>query len=117
MARGDIILVDLPQPAGTPGHEQTGNRPALIIHEDATINVYSVIMVVPFTSRLNAQRFPHTILVQPSAINGLNAASVLLIFQLRAIDKARIQKTIGRLEPDIMRQVDIEIKQLLGLLP
>ncbi len=117
MARGDIILVDLPQSAGAPGHEQVGNRPALIVHEDATINVYPVIVVVPFTGQLNAQRFPHTILVQPTPTNSLTADSVLLIFQLRAIDKRRILRTIGRLDPTTMSQVDIELRQLLGLMP
>ena len=95
MARGDIVLVNLPQPAGTAGHEQVGRRPALIVHDDATSSTLSVIMIVPFTSKLGAQRFPHTIFVDPSAENGLTLPSVLLVFQLRAIDRSRIGRTIG----------------------
>jgi len=115
MARGDIVFVDLPAPRGSAGSEQTGPRPALIVHEDATINSFSVIMIVPFTSRLAAQRFAHTIIVPPTASNGLSTSSVLLIFQLRAIDKRRIGGKIGQLEPDLMNQVEIELKALLGL--
>ncbi len=115
MVRGDIVLVDLPRPAGSAGREQVGNRPALVIHSDTTSRTLSVIMIVPFTSKLNAQRFPHTILVQPSPANGLSYPSVLLVFQLRAIDRRRIQKTIGHLEAETMKSVDAEIKRLLDL--
>jgi mRNA interferase MazF len=115
MARGDIVLVDLPQPASGTGHEQTGSRPALIVHDDATSHILSVIMVVPFTGRLSAQRFPHTILVQPSSANGLSCPSVLLVFQLRAIDRRRIMRTIGHLESQTMQLVNEEMGRLLGL--
>jgi mRNA interferase MazF len=80
MKRGDIVLVNLPQAADGAGHEQVGTRPALIVHDDATSDTLSVVMIVPFTSNLNAQRFPHTILVQPSKANGLSMPSVLLVF-------------------------------------
>jgi len=115
MTRGDIVLVNLPQTPSSAGHEQTGNRPALIVHVDATSATSSVIVIIPFTSQLNAQQFPHTILIQPSAMNGLNYPSVLLVFQLRAIDKTRIIDTIGHLEDNIMKLVNSEMKNLLGL--
>jgi mRNA interferase MazF len=115
MKRGDIVLVNLPQTADGAGHEQVGTRPALIVHDDATSDTLSVVMIVPFTSNLNAQRFPHTILVQPSKANGLSMPSVLLVFQLRAIDKQRVTKKIGHLEDELMGKVNHEIKDLLGL--
>jgi len=115
MERGDIVFVDLPQAKGSAGREQIGKRPALIVHEDATINSFSVIMIVPFTSQLSARRFAYTILVQPSATNGLSVPSALLIFQLRAIDKQRLANKIGQLETDVMKKVDSELKKLLGL--
>lgn len=114
MKRGDIILVELPQ-ADTSGHEQEGMRPALVVHDDDTSGNLSVVMIVPMTSNLKLQNFAHTILIQPSPQNGLSMPSVLLIFQLRAIDKRRIKKTLGSLETDIMEQVNAEMKKLLGL--
>ena len=86
-SRGDIVCVDIPVPPGGSGHEQAGTRPALVVHSDATIASLSVIMVVPLTGKLRAQRFPHTVLVTPTSQNGLSCPSVLLVFQLRAIDK------------------------------
>jgi mRNA interferase MazF len=115
MKRGDIVLVNLPQPAINKGHEQVGNRPALVIHNDTTSKTLSVISIIPFTSNLNAQQYPHTILVQPSSTNGLSAPSVLLVFQLRAIDKHRIIKKLGHLESTTMNLVDVELKILLSL--
>ncbi len=115
MTRGDIVLVLLPQAADGAGHEQAGTRPALVVHEDATSKTLSVVMIVPFTSNLKAQRFPHTMLIQPSKENGLSVPSVLLIFQLRAIDKQRVTKKIGHLEDELMGKVNQEIKDLLGL--
>jgi len=115
VTRGDIVLVNLPQTADGASHEQAGTRPALVVHDDATSGTLSVIMIVPFTSNLKAQRFPHTILVQPSKQNGLTAPSVLLVFQLRAIDKQRVSKKIGSLEDELMGKVNQGIKDLLGL--
>lgn len=115
MPRGDIVLVNLPQTSDGAGHEQVGMRPALIVHDDATSDTLSVIMIVPFTSNLKAQRFPHTILIQPSQENGLTSPSVLLVFQLRAIDKQRVSRKIGRLEEALLENVNREMRDLLGL--
>jgi mRNA interferase MazF len=113
--RGDIVLVNLPQTADGAGHEQVGTRPALIVHDNVTSDTLSVIMIVPFTSNSKAQRFPHTILVEPTEENGLTMQSVLLVFQLRAIDRQRITKTIGHLEDELIEKVNQEMKDLLGL--
>ncbi len=115
MQRGDLVLVNLPQVAGASGHEQIGSRPALVVHDDATSADLSVIMIVPMTSNLTAKNFPHTILIQPSKQNGLNTPSVILIFQLRAIDKRRIVKKLGTIETQVMNQVNEELKKLLGI--
>ena len=115
MMRGDIVLVNLPQTADGAGREQVGTRPALIVHDDATSNTLSVVMIVPFTSNLKARRFPHTVLVQPTKENGLTVTSVLLVFQLRAIDKQRVTRKIGHLEDGLMEKVNREMKNLLGL--
>lgn len=115
MNRGDIMLVDLPTPPGGMGREEIGQRPALIVHDDATSNILPVIIVIPFTTHLGALRFPHTIQVEPSDENGLTQVSVLMVFQLRAIDRKRLLYKIGRLEGDLLKRVDAEIRCMLGL--
>lgn len=115
MQQGDIVLINLPQVLGETGHEQVGQRPALVVHNNATISQLSVIMIIPLTTQLNAANFPHTLLLQPSIKNGLDFPSVLLIFQLRAIDKSRVVRTIGQLESSIYKQVIKDLRKLLDI--
>jgi mRNA interferase MazF len=72
-------------------------------------------MIIPLTGRLSALRFPHTIQVEPSEENGLTQPSVLLVFQLRAIDRSRIVETIGHLEQHYLDLVDREMRYMLNL--
>ncbi len=115
MARGDVLLVELQSPAGSAGHEQTGRRPAIAVQTDAASANLPTLIIVPLTGKLSALRFPHTIRVEPSNVNGLNQPSVLLAFQLRAIDRRRILETIGRLEQDYLDQLDAEMRHMLSL--
>lgn len=108
MNKGEIWLVEIPK---TNGHEQAGKRP-VIIHSDTESNI---VIIVPFTSNIQALRFPHTIEVVPSKENGLTAKSVALIFQLRAIDKKRLKNKIGKLESAILAKIDNVLKNLLKI--
>lgn len=115
MARGDVLRIGFPHPRGEPGREQAGRRPAIAVQTDTTVGNLPTIMVVPLTGQLDALRFPHTIRVDPSETNGLTMPSVLLVFQLRAIDQNRILDKIGTLEQSYMDQLDNEIRRLLDL--
>ena len=115
MARGDILIVNIPQTSGVKGHEQTGQRPAVVVQSDGTSPSITTSLIIPFTSNLGALRFPNTFLVGPSVTNGLNSPSVLLVFQLRAIDKRRLGNPIGQLESQYVQQLENELKTLLGL--
>ncbi|MBI1877572.1 MAG: type II toxin-antitoxin system PemK/MazF family toxin [Chloroflexi bacterium] len=115
MARGDVLFVEFPVPQGNAGHEQINDRPAVVVQADTAENQnLSTLMIVPLTGQLSALQFPHTIRVEPSGTNGLNRPSVLLVFQLRAIDRRRILRTLGQLERDYLDQLDREIHLLLG---
>ena len=110
MPRGDIVYVRLPEPSSHSSREQVGSRPALVVADNPGC---PLLMVAPFTSRRAAQRFPHVIAVSPSPENGLSMPSLLLIFQLRAIDRDSVQGTIGRLEQHVIDDVDDEIRRML----
>jgi mRNA interferase MazF len=84
MARGDVLLVGLPE---TDRREEKGNRPAIAIQTDVANS--PMLMVVPITSSLGALRFPFTVKIEPSNLNGLTLSSVAMIFQMRAIDRKR----------------------------
>ena len=108
MKKGEIWLVELPS---TDGREQGGLRPVIFL-ADAEANIS---IIVPFTSNIQALRFPHTIEIKPSKSNGLTSLSIALIFQVRAIDKKRLKNKIGDLENHILKEVDNVLKKILQL--
>jgi mRNA interferase MazF len=108
MARGDVLLVELPN---SDKREEKGNRPAIAVQ--AEIAASPMLMVVPVTSSLGALRFSFTVKIEPSSRNGLTLPSVAMIFQLRAIDRNRLIQKIGELEPEYLAQIDAEIWKML----
>ena len=87
----------------------------MVVNSDARSGSQLVAVIIPFTSKLQAQRFAHTLVIQPSPTNGLTVKSVLLVQQLRAIDTQRITTTLGRLDAQTMSLVDAEMRSLLDL--
>ncbi len=108
MAQGDILLINLPV---SDGREQSGRRPAVAVQTDAAGE--PMLMVAPITSNLNAQRFAFSVRIEPSEENGLTQTSIVMIFQMRAIDKSRIIKKIGTLSDTNLAEVDAEIWKML----
>ncbi len=108
MARGDVLLVALPD---SDKREEKGNRPAIAVQTDVAVS--PMLMIVPVTSSLGALRFPFTVRIEPSALNGLTLFSVAMVFQMRAIDRKRIIRKIGELESDYLMQIDEEIWRML----
>jgi mRNA interferase MazF len=94
MEIGDIYTVEIPP---SNGREQAGTRPSIIVQASQFESQLPTVLIVPLTSRLTAQAFPGTFLLRPDSENGLTMTSVALAFQLRAIDKRRLGRRIGRL--------------------
>jgi mRNA interferase MazF len=108
MARGDVLYVTLPE---SQGREQSGRRPVVAVQTDVAGE--PLLMIAPTTSNLKAARFAFTVRLEPSEENGLSAPSVVMVFQMRAIDKTRIIRKIGQLSKEEMKQVDKAIWEML----
>ena len=108
MARGDVLLINLPV---SDGREQSGRRPAVAVQTDVADE--PMLMIAPITSNLNALRFNFSVKIEPSEENGLTQTSIVMIFQMRAIDKNRIIRKIGQLSADNLEKIDAEIWQML----
>lgn len=108
MKKGEVWIVEIPS---VDGHEQRGLRPAIFVADTKT----SVAIVIPCTTNLQALRFPFTIYIVPSHTNGFDAPSVALVLQLRAIDKKRLQKKIGRIDKSVLGKMDSMLRNLLAL--
>jgi len=111
MSVGDIHWVDLP---AVGGREQRGRRPAVILQDDDYAGALPVVLVVPLTTTRAATRFAGTALIQPTAENGLRQVSVALVFQLRAIDRRRIQERIGSVSEEVLHGIFEELGKLMG---
>ncbi|MBI1904044.1 MAG: type II toxin-antitoxin system PemK/MazF family toxin [Planctomycetia bacterium] len=116
MNRGDVVRVDLPAPKGKPGHEQVGERPAVIVQDAAIITANpSTVVVVPLTSKQAALRFPQAFLIKKTADNGLDVDSVALTHQIRAVDQARVLRTVGKLSDEVIKELDDHLRRILSL--
>lgn len=113
--RGDIVYTDLPTPANSQMHEQTGMRPVLIIQNEEDYGELPTAVVIPFTTQLKATRFASAFLVKPSSINGLRSQSVLLSFQIMAIDRRRLSIKLGELEAHYLNSLEDKVKILMNL--
>jgi mRNA interferase MazF len=112
--RGEIWLVDL---ASGRGHEQSGQRPALIVSDDAfNTGLSGLIMVVPLTSKTQkSKNIPAHLSINPPE-GGLKVSSVILCDQLRTISKDRLGKQPwGNVTPATMAQVEDILRNLLAL--
>jgi len=108
MPRGDVLLSSLPASAG---RHQSGRRPAVAVQTD--VSGEPMLMIAPVTSNLSAARFVFAVQIEPSAENGLTQTSIVMIFQMRAIDKNRIIKKIGKLSGEDTKRVNAEIWRML----
>lgn len=109
--RGDIYYADLSPVVGS---EQGGMRPVLIVQND-TGNRYSpTVIAAAITSQLNKAKLPTHIELTGQSY-GLTKDSVVLLEQIRTIDKRRLKERMGRLDETLMNKVDSAIAVSFGL--
>jgi mRNA interferase MazF len=109
--RGDIYYADLSPVIGS---EQGGMRPVLIIQNDVGNRHSPTVIAAAITSQINKAKLPtHIELGGKSA--GLAKDSVVLLEQIRTIDKTRLKERMGRLDDAIMHRVDNAIAVSFGL--
>ena len=111
MKRGDIYYADLSPVVGS---EQGGVRPVLIVQND-TGNRYSpTVIAAAITSQTNKAKLPtHIALSAPDY--GLPRDSVVLLEQIRTLDKHRLRERAGQITPEDQRRVNQALDVSLGL--
>lgn len=109
--RGDVYYADLSPVIGS---EQGGIRPVLVIQND-TGNKYSpTVIISAITSQLNKAKLPTHIEIEAKEF-GLAKDSVILLEQVRTIDKKRLKEKIGHLDEIMMTQVNEGIQISFGI--
>ena len=111
--RGDIFYADLSPVVGS---EQGGVRPVLIVQNDTGNRHSPTVIAAAITSQTGKARLPTHISVAPLCFNQ-HKESVILLEQVRPLDKRRLREKMGRLDDGVMRQVDNAIAVSFGLHP
>ena len=109
--RGDIYFADLSPVVGS---EEGGMRPVLIIQNDTGNRHSPTVIAAAITSQTGKARLPTHISLSAKSC-GLSRDSVILLEQVRTIDKSRLRERMGRLDEPMMSQVDGAIAVSFGL--
>ena len=111
--RGDIYYADLSPVVGS---EQGGLRPVLIIQNDVGNKYSPTVIAAAITSRMDKTKLPTHIDVYAERA-GLARDSIVLLEQLRTLDKRRLREKLGHLDEQMMGEIDMAIAVSLGLVP
>lgn len=106
--RGDIYYADLNPVIGS---EQGGVRPVLIIQNNVGNACSSTLIVAAITSKMHKLEIPTHILIDDE----LDKESVVLLEQLRTVDRVRLKKYITTLSDETMKAIDKGLIISLGL--
>jgi len=111
LKRGEIYLVNFDP---TIGAEIQKTRPALILQNDIANRHSPITVVAAITSQFDEPLYPTEVIVSMPE-GGLSVDSVVLLNQIRSIDKRRLVRRLGAVRPDTMEQVDRALQISLGL--
>lgn len=109
--RGDIYYADLSPVVGS---EQGGIRPVLIVQNDVGNKYSPTVIAAAITSQKDKTKLPTHIAVS-SQNCGLAKDSIVLLEQIRTIDKQRLKEHMGRLDEGSMNRIDEALSISFGL--
>ncbi|MHC1748488.1 MAG: type II toxin-antitoxin system PemK/MazF family toxin [Cellulosilyticaceae bacterium] len=109
--RGDIFYADLSPVIGS---EQGGVRPVLVVQNDIGNKFSPTVICAAITSKINKAKLPTHVEIDATEYE-LVRNSVILLEQIRTIDKKRLKEKICHLDDELMKQVDKGIKISFGV--
>ena len=109
--RGDVYYADLSPVIGS---EQGGVRPVLIVQNDVGNKYSPTVIAAAITSQINKAKLPTHIEIDAQEY-GLSKDSVILLEQIRTIDKRRLKEKIGHLDDELMERVNDALGISFGL--
>lgn len=109
--RGDIFYADLSPVVGS---EQGGVRPVLVVQNDIGNKYSPTVIVAAVTSQINKAKLPTHVEISANDF-GLAKDSVILLEQIRTLDKRRLREKIGKLDMPLMSRVNHALIISLGI--
>ncbi len=110
--RGEVYVVSLDP---TVGAEIKKTRPAVVVQNDPANRRSPVTIVAAITAQFEEPLYPTEVLVRAPE-GGLTVGSVVLLNQIRSVDKARLVRRLGVLKTETMKEVDRALLLSLGLI-
>ncbi|RKJ31664.1 type II toxin-antitoxin system PemK/MazF family toxin, partial [Butyricicoccus sp. 1XD8-22] len=110
--RGDVFFADLSPVVGS---EQGGTRPVLIIQNDIGNRFSPTVIIAAITAQIQKAKLPTHVEIDAKKY-GFERNSVILLEQLRTIDKSRLTDRITQLDEELMDKVDEALEISLGLM-
>lgn len=110
--RGDIYFADLSPVVGS---EQGGFRPVLIVQNDIGNRFSPTVIVAAITAQIQKAKLPTHVEIDAKTY-GLDRDSVILLEQIRTIDKQRLTDKITHLDDELMSRVNESLSISLGLI-
>lgn len=110
LKRGEIWLADLNP---TRGSEQAGIRPVIVFQNDLVSQFSTTTITIPLTTNQRRASLPICLAIEKGD-GGLLNDSVALCFQMRVLDKARLIRKLGRLNPDTIAKLENVVLLTLG---
>lgn len=110
--RGDIFFADLSPVVGS---EQGGMRPVLIVQNDVGNHYSPTVIVAAITAKITKPKMPTHVGITP-AKDGIERDSVILLEQVRTIDKQRLKERVTHLSDEKMIAVDHALQISFGLI-
>ena len=107
--RGDIYYADL---GGSVGSEQDGHRPVLVIQNDKGNRFSPTLIIAPISSKVNKPPIPTHV---PLPAGSLQKMSIVLLEQIRTIDKQRLGQWVGKVDETTLDRINEALKISLGL--
>lgn len=112
MKRGDVYFADLSPVVGS---EQGGVRPVLVIQNDIGNRFSPTVVVAAITAQIQKAKLPTHVEIKVESC-GLDRDSVILLEQIRTIDKQRLTDKITHLDDEMMGRVSESLQISLGLI-
>ncbi len=109
--RGEVYLVNFDP---TQGAKIQKTRPSLVIQNDVSNRRSAITVVAAITSRTDGRVYPTEVFVRAPE-GGVRVDSLVVLNQVRSIDKSRLLKRLGSVEPETMQLVDRALEVSLGL--
>ena len=109
--RGDLFYADLSPVVGS---EQGGTRPVIIVQNDIGNKYSPTVICAALTSQINKAKLPTHLEISAERY-GLQKDSVILLEQIRTIDKRRLREKISHADEELMERVDNALAVSLGI--